>query len=67
MFYTLSERTVVKHSEHEAVTHAVSLIKDKDLNIKLSALPDNPSKEPTMTVEQLNKRVLQIYDTAQSW
>jgi hypothetical protein len=54
MFYTLLEKTQVKYSEHDALSAAVTIAKERSME-RTRPTP-GVSKEKTLTLEQLNQQ-----------
>ncbi len=65
MIYTFAEKTVKKYSQADVERQALALIKDKGKEINASRyLSDNPSKEITLTLVQLNEGVERLFNSS---
>lgn len=60
MNYTFSERTVKKYSVADAVTQAKALVRDKGIPFSVTNIPQEPSKELTLSLSELNDKVQEI-------
>lgn len=58
MFYTLQEKTKVKYSEADAVSHSKTIAKNGKKEQK-GIFGEHASKELTLTLPDLNKRIEQ--------
>lgn len=58
MFYTLQEKTEVKYSEADAVSHSKTIARNGKKDQK-GVFGENASKELTLTLPALNKRIEQ--------
>ena len=59
MFYTLSEKTLVKYSEADAVNHSKIIARNSN-KIERKSFGENASLEKTLTLPELNEHI-QMY------